>query len=617
MKLNRTFIARVTKGLLAAAVFVCFLFSSSLPVHAADITHKANISRLTMGIVNGSTVTPIVNNGVAEPGAPDIKLGDTVKMQYSWSIPASQMSGISGGDYFTIELPKSEYISSIAGTFDIKDGSGTILGTYTIGGGVITATINNTGAAQAALTGGYFTIYGSAIKAGDNVSILSDGSVTINIKPGGGGGGGGGNDAGNAAILDSKVVFTKDGKQYPGRNELNWHMNVNYDGLREMITGNPVTQKDNVVLVDNLPADVTVRKSSIYISTPLFVPTPTNEMSGYSITHLRVPYVPLTPTDGESYGAFHDRVKNYGSVCVGVYEENGKNAIIFGFGDLPGNGLTYVGLMGGQNKFDELVDGAIDTPPHNITAAQGNRMKLVYGSLSGTTGGQIVGFDVSFDTTVDGESGNYSNSADLNWDTGTATDTVLTLAFNKVDAGITGDEKVSVRVTKAWVGGSESEVTVILNANGTEYKRKTITAADGWSYIFSKLPKYDTSNNLIDYTVTELPISGYTMSVTGSASTGYTVTNTKGGGTPGTTPAVTPGTTPAVTPGVTPGITPGVSPGSGLSPQGEDTASGPNTSYKNPATGDNTSMTLWISLMIFSAILIGVLMVVAHNGRKK
>lgn len=46
-------------------------------------------------------------------------------------------------------------------------------------------------------------------------------------------------------------------------------------------------------------------------------------------------------------------------------------------------------------------------------------------------------------------------------------------------------------------------------------KSKTVTAEDNWAWSFTNLPKYDTNGNLITYTITENPVSGYTSHVDG------------------------------------------------------------------------------------------------------
>ena len=107
------------------------------------------------------------------------------------------------------------------------------------------------------------------------------------------------------------------------------------------------------------------------------------------------------------------------------------------------------------------------------------------------------------------------------------------------DSAITGDvatgftvtntntEKVAVDVTKTWVGTPAASVTIKLLADGAEKETVTLTAADNWTHTFSNLPKFDTTDgHEIVYTVDEVDVPNYTKGISGTAATGFTVTNT-------------------------------------------------------------------------------------------
>lgn len=92
----------------------------------------------------------------------------------------------------------------------------------------------------------------------------------------------------------------------------------------------------------------------------------------------------------------------------------------------------------------------------------------------------------------------------------------------------TNTETVDISGTKTWDDGNDRDgirprsITVNLLADGVEIAEKAVSAADGWSYSFTGLPKYDLSDgHEIAYTVTEDPVSGYTSTVKG-----YDITNT-------------------------------------------------------------------------------------------
>ena len=91
----------------------------------------------------------------------------------------------------------------------------------------------------------------------------------------------------------------------------------------------------------------------------------------------------------------------------------------------------------------------------------------------------------------------------------------------------TNTEKTTVKVTKAWVGTPAASVTIKLYADGAEKETVTLTAADNWTHTFSNLPKFDTTDgHEIVYTVDEVDVPNYTKGISGTAATGFTVTNT-------------------------------------------------------------------------------------------
>ena len=90
----------------------------------------------------------------------------------------------------------------------------------------------------------------------------------------------------------------------------------------------------------------------------------------------------------------------------------------------------------------------------------------------------------------------------------------------------TNTEKTTVKVTKAWVGTPAASVTIKLLADGAEKETVTLTATENWTHTFTNLDKYATDGHEIAYTVDETPVAGYTKAISGTAATGFTITNT-------------------------------------------------------------------------------------------
>lgn len=86
------------------------------------------------------------------------------------------------------------------------------------------------------------------------------------------------------------------------------------------------------------------------------------------------------------------------------------------------------------------------------------------------------------------------------------------------------DGKVSIPVTKKWIGKAAESATIHLLADGQEAANVTLNADNNWQYTFTDMPKYK-DGKLITYTISEDAIAGYTTAITGDA-TNYVVTNT-------------------------------------------------------------------------------------------
>ncbi|MEE8717181.1 MAG: Cna B-type domain-containing protein [Coriobacteriales bacterium] len=110
-------------------------------------------------------------------------------------------------------------------------------------------------------------------------------------------------------------------------------------------------------------------------------------------------------------------------------------------------------------------------------------------------------------------------------------------------------ETTSVAVTKTWVGTTGGPVTIHLLADGADTgKTLTLSSATGWKATFEGLAKYRDHGTSIAYTVSEDAVSGYTASVSGDATAGFTVTNTSTE-VPPTPPSETPKTPTPSNPG--------------------------------------------------------------------
>lgn len=94
----------------------------------------------------------------------------------------------------------------------------------------------------------------------------------------------------------------------------------------------------------------------------------------------------------------------------------------------------------------------------------------------------------------------------------------------------TTDDQVSIPVMKKWVGPEKEQVTVMLLADGVKKQSAVLTREDSWKTTFSNLPKYDSlDGHEIVYSISEIPVDGYSSVISGTAWDGYIITNTIAG----------------------------------------------------------------------------------------
>jgi len=90
-------------------------------------------------------------------------------------------------------------------------------------------------------------------------------------------------------------------------------------------------------------------------------------------------------------------------------------------------------------------------------------------------------------------------------------------------------DTVTIKGVKEWkLNGYEpaipESVTIHLNANGSRVASTTASAAGGWAFSFSAVPVYANGEKIL-YTISEDAVADFVPGVSGSAETGFTLTN--------------------------------------------------------------------------------------------
>ena len=150
-----------------------------------------------------------------------------------------------------------------------------------------------------------------------------------------------------------------------------------------------------------------------------------------------------------------------------------------------------------------------DTVIDSITLSESNDWKGVFSSLpQRDASGAVIDYTVAEDA-VEGYSSKVTGDAER--------------GFTVTNASTA---KVSVPVEKKWVGPAAEKATVRLLADGKATGESAeLSESNNWKHSFEGLAKYSKSGAVIDYTVAEDPVEGYSSKVSGDAERGFTVTN--------------------------------------------------------------------------------------------
>lgn len=168
----------------------------------------------------------------------------------------------------------------------------------------------------------------------------------------------------------------------------------------------------------------------------------------------------------------------------------------------------WVGPVGESAVVNLIADGTtVDT----VTLDKGNKWKHTFENLQkyDSEDGHEIEYKVT-ENAIDGYDTSISGSAENGF---TITNT------------ITG--KLSIPVTKNWIGPATESVNISLLADDKVVNTVTLNADNKWQHTFTDLQKYDsTDGHEINYTISEIAVDGYKTEISGDAENGFTVTNT-------------------------------------------------------------------------------------------
>ncbi len=299
----------------------------------------------------------------------------------------------------------------------------------------------------------------------------------------------------------------------------------------EMDASGTIYQK--TTRVDELPI-YTVPDDGVLLITELIagkVYALVEEESVEGYTKNEEPYYFILP-EADTDKDFYEQNTN-----VDVYEGKGyaqpfKNELDAGKGS-----IEITKTVTGDLTWDVVKDSisfTITGPSNYISTVSGSE-------LDSTTGKKIIeNLEAGTYTVTENvtEIEGYQSTTTYQVDTNTAgTDkvaTIVVLAKQNVEVSFTNHyevEKTTVNVTKVWDDNNDQDgirpdsITVKLLADTVDTGKIVVLSADNnWSDSFANLAKKSNGQDIV-YTVEEVQVTDYTSVVSGSAATGYTITN--------------------------------------------------------------------------------------------
>ncbi|MBR5516755.1 MAG: Cna B-type domain-containing protein, partial [Firmicutes bacterium] len=197
------------------------------------------------------------------------------------------------------------------------------------------------------------------------------------------------------------------------------------------------------------------------------------------------------------------------------YEAVGPATVTVSYGEVTITGLDIVdGKVADPNKTTSISGSKTWNDDSNRDGKRPDSIKinlLADGNVKETkTVTAADGWKWTFTnlpTHIDGKAVNYKVTEEA-----VAGYTTEVSGYNVTNSYV--PEKVKVEGTKTWEDNDNQDgvrpdsVTINLLANGTPIDSKEVTAADGWTYVFDDLYKYEAGKEII-YTVTEDAVADY------------------------------------------------------------------------------------------------------------
>ena len=457
---------------------------------------------------------------------------DTFYLAMSWDASANG-ANIHEGDFFTIQLPDNMRFPSdtTARDFDVQDSEGNVIARAHVApgendaGGTVTLTFTNQ-------VEGKYNVKGSLYLAArfDTTQVSLDEPNTFTITVNGEVGGepqaiGVGIVVNGPSNPVNEVLSKWGGKVDDNPNQAYWHVRINHMGM----------SLSNVVITDTLgdsgetfvPGTFLLRKVVYRESGAIQEVLETVDTS--DILQLADGGTSFVLTLGnvgqDQYHLEYKSTYTPGTRLrnrLRIAADEGQHQVVAAHQSAESGG-SGGGDLASKIKITKVAaDDAtvlLAGATFEVTAPDGSTFELTTGADGTVTSDHLVPGTYAVREVV-APAGYEPNPETFSLEVTATGAALLTVADVP--------ERVSVPVTKRWVGPTGGAVVVHLLADGADTGAElTLSERSGWMGEFEELRKYDAADgHEIAYSVREDATDSYASEITGSMSEGFVVTNT-------------------------------------------------------------------------------------------
>ena len=446
---------QVNKIKLLISIFIILFsfknFTPTMAIEGNDVLHLIKINSFHIEKHLGGTNWEILEDDVV------LKIDDLVKFKVNWSVP--NMTNISNGDYFEVELPSNYFYFGGGGaplSIDLTNEQNQVIGKYDLIIGSSTKariTFNEFGASQDYLSNGYLEVQGLANKVtNDSIISIGDFSIIFDIEQ---------KYIGDKSRFSEewKQKIYKHGSQVLNNNTIKWDFIINADNYIKILENQEPSDFKNIVITDTLESGLVFPNDfEIAFTIPIMAMirdnnnqvVTSNYIIDWMIPDYTTTYEIVQQDINDTLETFKLKVSNSAEnkpFAYGIYRDQSTNieTFIFACQELSNQ---YMHISGGYSAVEESINRALAN--NSITLQEANDTKVSYQNLFNKTNGSgVTCIITSFITDViDLTKPSFSNTIQIEWNNSTMDSTVNGIEFVAIDAGANTGKHQSVMITK-------------------------------------------------------------------------------------------------------------------------------------------------------------------------